>query len=208
MMRCYKLLILLAIILIPAKANALMCSNQDKVKFQKMAKNITTTYDYIEENGTVAFTVTLSNVPNDFVIQHLASDQEYRTENGEIVFNNMAAGTSYRFDVYTSDEACFLERLYSIYVNLPSYNPYYNDPICEGIENYKFCNKWQQVNLTYDEFVKEVNRYKASLKQPEKKEEVKGFFEKIIDFCMKYPYIVIPIFILLIGLCIYVYNKP
>ena len=196
------------IILIPANSYALLCSNNDETKFQEMAKNITTTYDYIESNGNVTFNITFSNIPEGFIIKDKTNEIDYPYSNNEITLSGFKAGTSYRFDYYTNDILCQYDRLYTKYVNLPHYNPYYGDVICNGI-NYKYCNKWQKINMTYDQFVKDVSDYRKSLEIVENNERqiIKGFFDYIIEIYIRYYYIILPVFIGFAIFYIIYYNR-
>ena len=43
-------------------------------------------------------------------------------------------------------------------INVPSYNPYYNDKLCENHKTSDLCSRWNNLNLTYDEFKKAISR--------------------------------------------------
>lgn len=199
----------LLIFLFPMTTNALMCPNADKVNFQEMAKNITTTYDYVESNGTASFQITLSNIPTNFIIKEAINGTKHPYSGSSLTVNNYESGKTYRFDVYVDDVNCFLERLYSIYVTVPFYNQYYQDEICKGIESYKYCQKWQSNTFTYEEFVKNVESYKKSLIKEEKPEkEIKeSIFDKILDFYIDYYFVILPVIILAGMIYTHYYNK-
>lgn len=197
------------LLFLPLSAKALMCPNADKVNFQEMAQNITTTYDYIESNGTASFQITLSNIPSNFIIKEAINDVKHPYAGPTLILNNYGAGKTYRFDVYVDDVNCFLERIYSIYVTVPFYNQYYQDEACKGIENYKYCQKWQSNTFTYEEFINHIESYKKSLIKEEvpEKEKEKSIFGIILDFYLDY-YVIILVFIILgsVGYTYY-YNK-
>lgn len=208
-MKKFLKIFILLIILFPINSKALVCSDKDKVYFQELAKNITTTYSYVEENNQAIFNITFSNIPEGFRIYDYTNKKEYGYTASEITLGGYQAGSSYRFDYYTNDILCQYSRLYSSYINLPFYNPYYNDSVCNGL-NYKYCNKWQKINMNYEEFLNDVNNYKKSLeldKKEENIEEIKGFFDNVIDFYTKYYYIILPIFIIIAISYIIYYNK-
>ena len=76
------------------------------------------------------------------------------------------ADKSYRFVAYaTNQDNCDYGELYTYYANTPAYNQYYNDPVCQDVREYKLCQKWLKTGLTHDEFVKQVNEYKESIKE-------------------------------------------
>ena len=46
----------------------LICDNAAKVRLQKLAQNITTSYDYVESNGMVTFDITFNNLSNELYL--------------------------------------------------------------------------------------------------------------------------------------------
>ena len=79
-----------------------------------------------------------------------------------LTLNGFESGKNYKFEVRSTDPFCSGSVLYYIYVTTPYFNPYYNDPICEGV-SYKYCNKWQKNDLSYDEFIENVQNYKKEI---------------------------------------------
>ena len=87
------------------------------------------------------------------------------------------------------------------------YNQYYNDPICNGV-TYKYCNKWQKNDFTYEEFIKNVEEYKNTKNIiVEEPNEVKGIFDYIMEFYISYYYIILPTIILISVIYIYINRK-
>lgn len=204
-MRYLKGLICL-IILSPLCVKALICDNADVIRLQKLAKNITTSYDYVENNSSVQFSITFENVSNELYLKNSSSGEEFYGD-GEFTLNNYSAGENYKFEVRSTNALCNTKALSYIYVNLPPYNPYYNDPICNGV-SYKYCNKWQKNTLSYDEFVQDVTNYKNSLiTNDEKSQQIKGLFDYIVEFYANYYFIILPVIILFSVIGITVYTK-
>ena len=204
-MRYLKGLICL-IILSPLCVKALICDNADVIRLQKLAKNITTSYDYVENNSSVQFSITFENVSNELYLKNSSSGEEFYGD-GEFTLNNYSAGENYKFEVRSTNALCNTKALSYIYVNLPPYNPYYNDPICNGV-SYKYCNKWQKNTLSYDEFVQDVTNYKNSLiTNDEKSQQIKGLFDYIVEFYANYYFIILPVLILFSVIGITVYTK-
>lgn len=202
-MRYLKGLICL-IILSPLCVKALICDNADVIRLQKLAKNITTSYDYVENNSSVQFSITFENVSNELYLKNSSSGEEFYAD-GEFTLNNYSAGENYKFEVRSTNALCNTKALSYIYVNLPPYNPYYNDPICNGV-SYKYCNKWQKNTLSYDEFIQDVTNYKNSLiTNDEKPQQIKGLFDYIVEFYANYYFIILPVIIIfgVIGITIY-----
>lgn len=196
-------------IFIPISAKALMCSNENKVNYSNMAQNIAVNYEYVEANDDVTFKIKFSNIPEGFLIHSYYEGKDYPYSGSELVIS-ANKGTSYTFNVYYPDSPCHLETLAKKYVNIPYYNKYYKDTLCSGIETYKLCDKWLNITYSYDEWSKQVNKYKDSLnivEEPIKKEEVKGIFDYIIEFYLDYYYFILPGVIVICFVGIYIYNK-
>lgn len=194
-MRYLKYLLFL-IILFPMNVKGLICDNAAKVRLQKLAQNITTSYDYVESNGMVTFDITFNNLSNELYLVDVFNKRNFNYSGNTLVLGGFQSGTNYKFEVRSTNVYCDGSVLYYLYVTTPSYNPYYTNPICNGI-SYKYCNKWQKNDFTYEEFIKNVEEYKKTLdKETIIKEDIKGIFDYIIDFYISYYYIVLPIIII------------
>lgn len=209
-MKHIKMLLSFVLLVIPIQTKALICSNENKVKFQTLASNITTSYTYTEENGTVSFQIILSNITEGLIVKDIKNKVTYPYRGSELVIPNLNQDTSYRFDIYTSDLNCNLDLLYSHYVTTPSYNPYYKDEVCTGMETYPICQKWTKVTLTYEEFKQKVESLKQTEEEPipvPEEEVTKGIYDYLLEFYLDYYYIVLPVFIAGGIIIIYRYNK-
>lgn len=212
-MKKYKkfFVILVVFIFCPKNVRALLCENIDKVRYQDLAKNISYSYDAVENNGTVKFTVTFSNIPKQFAIKNVNRNEWYSYKGSELKIANLESNKNYRFDIYVeSDDGCDNIAMYTLNVNLPYYNKYYTDSLCRGIEQYKLCQKWVNTQYTYEEWKKQVNKYRDSLNESNKKEDeknTKSWIEKIIELYGQTYYIILPLVIIIGGIIIYVYNK-
>ena len=195
----------------PVKAEE--CDFTLKAKLKNMASNLNTSYVPVENGNTLTFNVTLSNIYPGLVIMDPSTGNEYRydanrSRPSEVTITGLQPDRTYRYEIYSENVACSEASLNVYYVTLPAYNSFYKDPICQGIEDYKLCNRWLKHSLSHEDFVKEVNQYKASLNQPEeeiKKEEkeLKPFLQFIVD----YYYIFIGLTVAGVGYVIYVRRK-
>ena len=189
------------------------CDFTTKAKLKNLASNLNTSYVPVENGNTLTFNVTLSNIYPGILIVDPTTGNEYhydtsRERPGEITITGLQPDRTYRYEVYSENEDCAETSLNVYYVTLPAYNAYYKDPICQGIEDYKLCNRWLKHSLSYDEFVKEVNAYKESLNQPiEEKKETKEELNPMLQFVIDYYYIFIGLFVLGVGYVIYVRRK-
>ncbi len=213
MQKFSKILMLLVLfVLLPKNVSALLCENAEKVKLQEQAKNISYSYDAIEKNGKVDFTVAFSNGPSDFALKNPKTGKWYYFKNGLITISGLESNTRYRYDVYyIKDTGCESIALFTFNVVLPSFNSYYNDALCEGIEEYALCSKWKNISYTYEEWKQKVILYKESLKpeinEPNTEEEGKKLLEQLIEIYGEIYYILLPGIIVSGIVIIHVYNK-
>jgi len=203
-----KLLLAFLLLIIPTlKVEGYYCNYQDVAKYKKIASNINYSYEYEEINGDAIFHITFVNLNSALYLKD-SNSNVYNYTSSELVVN-AKSGENLVFYVYPTDRYCDDEYIYSIRIQLPTYNMYYNDPVCDTVKNYTLCNKWSTHKLTYEKFVQNVNEYKESLEPKEiviEKEE-KGLYEYIIEYILKYHYIIIIIVIASSSIVIYTRSK-
>ena len=191
------------------KVSAAICDNARFVSYQDKAKNITYSYDYVDESNT--FNITLTNVSSDFYLLDLNSNVTYPYTSDEMVLSGMTPGKTYKLAIYTENDIyCSDKRIYTLYIKLPYYNPYYNDELCSDIKEFQFCKKFITKMITYDEFKEKVNTYKNQIEKgntSDESEEYVSIFRRLLNFYTKYYYVILPSIIIL-GLVIrWRYNK-
>ena len=187
-----KIILLTLLVLFPVSSKALDCSYAEQARLRNIASNVTTSYEYVENGDDVSFNVILTNITNEMYIQdYLDRNNEnnknyYYNGTNEIKITGYTPGTNVRYLIYPTKGNCTSSYLANKYVNLPYYNKYYKDPLCDG-KTYSICNKWAKVNYTYDEFVKKINELdkKDEIQKEEIKEE-KSIFDIISKFIFDY----------------------
>lgn len=195
-----------------SRVGAVACDNSMKVDYQNRAKNISYSYTYNDSNNT--FNILFTNVTDSLYLIDMDTMQEYRN-NPEITISNVTPGNSYRYGVFTSDlNPCSNSSIYNIYVTLPFYNPYYSDPLCAGINTYKYCKKFINKSVSYEEFKENVTNYKNSFINNDSKDDnnndktiVEKIFNKLFDFYLDYYFVILPIIIVITLIAIYKENK-
>jgi hypothetical protein len=218
-------LIFVILVFIPNIAKAEECSVTNTSRLKKIASNITTKYDYVENlpttgYGNVDFTATISNVISDIYIMKVDDYYNkigtvyYGDGNNQVIISGLSAGKSYHFVAFgNTGEGCTGTLVYEFYVTTPSYNKYYINTLCKKVPDYKYCQKWVNFNLTEEEFTKNVKQYIKSLEveetppEEEKPEDQYQLFIKIMEFLTKYD---IPIFgsiVILSTIGIVIYRK-
>lgn len=191
MKKIFRVTLLFLIVMIPLKVKG-YCSVEDKMRYTNLASNIVTSYDYVESNNSVKFSVTIHNVHPDLIIRDVVNDKTYRnnkTTLDNIVINNLNDGTNYSFEVTANNRDCSYRVFNTLYVTLPKYNKYYTDSACTGASDYLLCQKWAEIgNITHEQFVQSINDYK----KVDAKEEVpviqkeEDLLSQFGDFWAKY----------------------
>ena len=203
------MVLLLALFFGISKVSAVACPNKEKVEYQERAKNISYSYSYDDSNN--AFSITFTNVTNGLYLADYIEEsddlQRYYPTNDEVNINNVKPGYSYRYNVFTSDEnPCSGSSIYSIYITLPYYNPYYHDSLCSGIKDYKYCKKFINKSITYEEFKTNVENYKNKLADQEVDEvdDITSIFDYVFN---KYTIIISAIIVVIGIIIIRIYDK-
>lgn len=203
-------LLFILMLLIPVtKVEGLYCTFNEIANLKKLAANVNYYYEYIEKDNNVSFNVTLVNLNKDFYFIDSTNNKEYTYQKNEIKISGYKSGQTIKYTFYPVNIFCQDEPLYTIRIVLPTYNKYYTDEICKGVENYSLCQKWSTHNLTYEQFVAKVKEYKEKTNNNEEEKEdatKSNLTNYIIDFLVNYYYIIILVVLSLVFM-IYIIKK-
>ena len=185
-----KIILLTLLVLFPVSSKASECSYAEQARLRNIASNVTTSYEYVENDGNVTFNVILTNITNEIYIQDYIDRNNnknyYYNGTNEIKITGYTPGTNIRYLIYPTKGNCTNSYLANKYVNLPYYNKYYKDSLCEG-KTYSICNKWAKVTYTYDEFAKKINELDKNDEVIEENiKEEKNIFDIISKFIFDY----------------------
>lgn len=164
-------ILVISICLLPSLTKGLECSNEDRTRLQKLADNVTYTLEEYQKDGKMYFKTIFSGVSEDIMIYSNQKFKYYLYTNydgnyfGDLDADILNTGVTSSFYVYGSSQNCGIMKLRSITINTPSFNPYYNDPVCKGFNNLSICQKWAKVELGYEDFAARVNKYKEQNKE-------------------------------------------
>lgn len=206
--------------LLPFSVNAATCTNSEITRLRKMASNVTYDvsarivvedyeYELTDENENPTgekekihiegdiYDITFTNVFEGLYLYDENHIQRYYPENNTVKALNYSPGKTYNFSVRSTK--CDGIRLSSVYVPVPRYNTYYNKEICEGYESLSVCQKWIKNSLTEEEveaYIKKATEEKEI--EVVEKEEVKGLFDYLLEYYIKYYYIALPATIIIL----------
>ena len=166
-MRNKILLIIILLLCFSFKANALTyggCDYSVISNLKSYVSNVNISYSYSMTDDGPVFAVTLNNITPNMYFYDDVTDRNYYysdTLNGEITISDYINSGNYKF--YSAINECYGVSIGSKYYKFPSYNYYYEDPLCSDIQDFSLCQKWTNVDYSYPEFEDKVLNYKESL---------------------------------------------
>jgi hypothetical protein len=193
-----KKTIIIILLMFPIIVKA-QCSNQEMTKYKTLAGNITSSYEYNQENNT--FTAIIGNVHSDLYLRDTTNNNEYRPANpgiNEIRISNLEPGKNKKITIQPQNSGCSSFSILTLYITPPYYNKYYTDPICENNDN-KLCSKWANTEaLSYEKFVETIKNTTEEQIQEEQEPELEEKKYSFLEFLADY-YIVILLTIIILG---------
>ena len=187
------------------------CNYSELANLKKYASNINVMYDYYIENNEAYFNVTINNVTPEMYILDEVTGQKYyySAENkGEIVIRGYNKVQSLKYTAYSNIPTCMDNVLSRHYIQLPIYNRYANDPLCNDIKGFRLCQRFLITDISYEDFVRQTKKYindkdKPIEEEKEEKEKIKNF-ESWQDIVLRYSPLAA---ILIIALVIYIIQR-
>lgn len=187
------------------------CSSWYLNEAKKVATNVKFSYYYYEENGQVKFNLIIDNLFYPIVLLDDATEERYvytEDNNGEIVINGLSSG-EHKYRIHSRYYDCMGNKLLVKTINLPYYNQYYSDPLCEDKRTLKVCKKWLDKPVSYEEFIAKVNSYEKPniVETNEENVEEKTIFEILGEFYLKYYWIILGVIIIGLSILIITLKK-
>ena len=146
------------------------CTKEEIDNFKEIQDEYKVTYEFDIDSKT--YDIYINNVyPEKYAFFGELFNFKYKiskTENKKIEVENVPPG-KYDIEIISIDPSCEIV-LKKINLELPKYNQYYNDPLCEGIEEFVLCQSTYDKDIDYETFVSRIESYKNSKKEKEAKE--------------------------------------
>lgn len=203
-----KLIFFLLLFSLSFKVNAYYCDYEYYNGLQKKALNVNIMTDYEIIDDKAFFTITIYNMKEDQYIINTKNNARYNYNSTGLVEIQVNQPGIYSFEVYSNDNYCNKNYLNKLVAEIPTYNKYYKDKLCTGIESFKYCQRWFSTPITYEEFKKGIIEYKNRFEEEIiVEEEYKSIGDYILEFYLKYWYILLPSIIVVCLLGIYLKLK-
>lgn len=136
------------------------------------------------------FEVKVKNLSDDLYISLFNGSVKLIPSNG--VATEVFSSGTWNFEVYSNK--CE-EKIDEIKVFLPKFNMFSLDPLCEGIDgdDFALCGKYYEYDVSYDNFKKRVEYYRAihkidTIDENDYKDNIKVIFDKTINFILDYMF--------------------
>jgi hypothetical protein len=181
------------------------CSTERIVELSKIADNITVSYTYEIGLSDAEFTIKINNMDDSIYLKDNINDSIYKGSGEITIPNKYNSGESLTYTVYSNDNNCKGESLTSKYLVLPTYNVFSTYDECTGIEDFKYCKTWTNLNgINEEEFLKAVKKYKNSLNNDKTVENTKTNSTGILK---KYYFYFIVVAVVIIGIVLLLIRK-
>ncbi len=166
--------------------------------YRKLATNVNVTY---EITGTPEFVITMTNLHKNMIVYD--GNKIYTSANfpnGVFSYKTTKSGR-YNYTIYV--KSC--GEIGNKSITLPSYNAYYKDELCKGLENYSICQRWSGYTATRTKFESDIKKIKNQQNLDRKEEEPttkleKRWYEQITGIFVKYWWAIIILMLLIIGI--------
>ena len=159
------------------------CSDEIINEFKEVEDEFKLAYEYNKETET--YNIKIYN-PNPEKYLYIPIDEKVQNKCTNIEENDITCeaipADNYTFLIISTDNTC-TDALKSVFLNLNNVNKYWNDPLCEGIEDFVLCDPTYDKDITYEDFVSRVETYKKTNHQKEKQESKnKDSENKVIEY--------------------------
>lgn len=181
------------------------CTQEAKDEFDKIKNEykITTTFD----SATKSYIMKIQEAKPDKFGYVFDIDYEYECKeisNTVTECTGLKDGTSFTATVMGVTNECS-ELVREDFIRLEKYNQFYEDPLCEGIEEFALCQEIYDREIDRETFEQRVKYYKESKQEKieeeqKKQEEEKDVLNKTTSYAKENPLqiIIIIVFIVLV----------
>lgn len=180
------------------------CNTATMSNISSLANNVNIVYEVDSSSKVPVFTITLSNLTSDMIVFDKNLGKTYKgfaNTGSEISIKTKTSG-SYSFAIYSKQ--C-KEQVATKSVSLPTYNIYYGDKLCDGLDDCDVCQKWYGSNSdrkTFELGIQECKKKQSVVVEDEEEPiaQVQPWYEKIGNVFLKYWWAIIILMIIIIGI--------
>jgi hypothetical protein len=194
-MKIKVFILLILLLVLPTSAHAVYevidsrCTTDIKITLRSKASSFTYSVNKININDVVTYDLELLNIDKLIKVSNSINNVIYTSDG---VINNIEPGTIVKLNIYASDATyCNDYKVSTRLVQIPYYNKYYKNSLCNGYEYYYLCKENSDVRLTDEQFEKNMKAYIDSLKKINEEESNNNNSSSsnkfdIVSFIVKY----------------------
>ena len=147
------------------------CTVEERKHFKEIEDEYKVTYEFNKDTETYSATF-YSPEPDNY--DYMLFDNVFITNcktisDSEVKCENLP-GKTYYMQITGRSSTCN-DVLKETYLNFSKKNSYWDDPLCEGIEEFVLCQPTYDKEIDYDTFVSRVNTYKKTKQREVAKED-------------------------------------
>ncbi len=180
------------------------CNAQTMSNISSLANNVNIVYEVDTSSKTPIFTITLTNLTSDMIVFDRNASKTYKgfaNTGSEMSVRTKMSG-SYSFIIYSKQ--C-KEQVATKSVSLPTYNVYYGDKLCDGLDQCDACQKWYGSNSDrkkFEQSVQECKRKQNAVIEAEEKpvKQAQAWYESIAKIFLDFWWAIIILMIVIIGI--------
>ncbi len=178
-----------------------MCTLSEKTKLRNTSLNFDYVLEKYKKEDEILYKVTILNMIEDIVIDY--NSVSYSITNN--IIEGVLPGTVMSLKIYsTPNSICDGFNISSKIINIPYYNVYKDNELCNGNEEYFLCKENVNAKISEEEFLIKIKSYIEEKKnQKEIEEEITVIKEEklsniLLDWFLKY-YVYVSFSIIIIG---------
>lgn len=142
------------------------CTNSFKTSLRSDANDVVYRLSKNIEDDKVTYKAIFYNVTKNMYLAD-SNGKKYSSN----IIDGLIPGSTIQVVIYASNNNyCEGYKILTKIINVPYYNKYSKNEMCNGYENYYLCKENSNVNMNEKEFKKRMNEYIESLKNSEKEE--------------------------------------
>ena len=145
------------------------CETSELTRLKELAKKVEFDYDYKLVNDAAVFSINAVNLNKELKVMiiedyYLNKYKEFKDNSTHMAkLENFKPGEKVTVTINAFvPNRCSGKTLLTKTIKLPYYNYYYNEEICSGNEDFKYCKLLVDNSITESEFYNQLNQFKIA----------------------------------------------
>lgn len=149
------------------------CTSDEMQRLKKLASNVEVRYEYKIDDVKVgnvmykepAFSIIASNLNKDLLVMIIEDEyadkyREFKSNTGSYTLDGFKSGDKVQITIKAFvPNACSGQVLSKTTINLPYYNLFASNELCQKYPEFKYCVEWLDKPIERNVFNREINEY-------------------------------------------------